>query len=645
VNRPTLPTACERPMRVLLAQPPLTLGHEVAPPVGLCALASWLHHLGHDVRLVDLDLDVKEADYPLTSYLRIFASAVEDFAPQVVGVTSMFNNSLLAERMLRAAKQIDPEVITIAGGPHFGALGPQALGRISHLDFVVEGEGELTLGELLESVGCSRDLRAIEGLWLRAGEEPVVKPRRALLDLALVAPVWRTLPESFALSKYPATIAAGARRRAMYVEAGRGCPYACSFCATAPFWRRRYRVKPVEVLIAELRFLYEEYGYDSFLLVHDLLTVDRGYVEALSDRLLEERLPVQWMANHRLDLDLHGILPKAKSAGLWKLFFGAESGSPRIQQSIGKRLDVGAMADTVTELSGVGIESTCSFIVGFPDESAAELSRTVGLGARLKLCGAETVQFHRLRLWPPAALCGASLSTEFDLNALQLEYPFESVPVEDIEAIRADPDFFSGFFTPASSAGAPFQLAQIELFFSHAIAIVPITVCTLASLLGDGLIESFCTIIAQRGGLSRTQLGHADPDLFGGWKAIEPVLRSWISACRGHGWRRSLMKHVLEYEAKRIEFVMTSRINDEAALQEAPEQTSLIVGVDLHELLRCLREGTRLDGPALLRPILVRLAKTTDGNYLAFRTLSGVPELCPADSVGDRARHSDRHRI
>ena len=108
-------------MRVLLAQPPLTLAREVIPPLGLCTLASWLIHLGHEVRIIELDLEIKSrANGGPESFVQLFLEAMDDFRPNLVGVTSMYSNSLQAEHLVQVAKRFDPRVTTVAGGSHFG---------------------------------------------------------------------------------------------------------------------------------------------------------------------------------------------------------------------------------------------------------------------------------------------------------------------------------------------------------------------------------------------------------------------------------------------------------------------------------------------------------------------------------------------
>jgi radical SAM superfamily enzyme YgiQ (UPF0313 family) len=143
---------------------------------------------------------------------------------------------------------------------------------------------------------------------------------------------------------------------------------------------------------------------------------------------MEARLPVEWMANHRADINLRGLLPKMKTAGCWEMFFGIESASARLQKEMRKGLKRDDVFSTISGLSDLGIASTCSFVIGFPTETREELSLTIAMGAELKLVGAGLVQFHRLRIWPPAALSRTQLPCKFDLDSLRIEYPFVDVP-------------------------------------------------------------------------------------------------------------------------------------------------------------------------------------------------------------------------
>ncbi len=606
-------------MRVLLAQPPLQPGREVTPPLGLCTLASSLRSSGHDVRILDLDLEGKSTLESSEKFShRLFASYITDFEPAVVGVTSMYNNSLQAQRLIQLAKRVNPANVTVSGGSHFGALGLQSLRRIPELDYVIEGEAELAFGCLLDVLNHMEEASQIPRLCYRhAGELKRNAPGR-LLDLSDTPPMWTTLQDCIKLDRYAETVSRQAPRRLIYIEAGRGCPFACTFCATSPFWQRNFRVKPVQRIVDEIRFLHQEFGYDSFILVHDLLTVDRQFVSDFCDGMLEAKLPVEWMANSRTDIQLHGLLPKIKASGCWKLFFGVESSSPRIQASIDKHLTPEGALTHIRELLDNGISATCSFVIGFPDEAATELSSTIELAARLKLWGVETVQFHRLRLWPPAPLSRSCPRGQFDEDSLRIEYPFLEVPPEDITAIRADSEFFAGYFAPASSAGSAVELAQVEMFFHHAVAIAPLTLSALAAFLRQNLVRSFYAALSEGKRIDRQTLDWESGDLYGNWMAIAPLLEHWIRGhAKLHDWQYRIVCGLIDYEAHRLHFVSGSVQPINGILCFGTNWIAFPLLLDLNQTLEIIRTGSALSSE-VLREGLAVLARESARKYAVY---------------------------
>jgi radical SAM superfamily enzyme YgiQ (UPF0313 family) len=621
-------------LRVLLTQPPLSTNPEVGPPVGLCTLAAWLIHKGHEVSVLDLDLAVKGLPAGQEIYRGLLADAVRDFVPQVVGVTSMFNNSLQAERLTRTVKDCDDSIVTVGGGSHFGALTRQSLRRIPTLDYAIEGEGEEAFARLLDALAAGAAVADIPRLCHRVDGEARQNPSSGLMDLAEIPPVWPLVEGCIDIGQYARTIPTGVARRTVYIEAGRGCPFACTFCATAPFWERKYRVKPVATLLAEIRFLHERYGYNGFMLVHDLLTVDKDFLNDLSEAVRESRLPVEWMANHRTDIDLHGLLPKMKAAGCWAMFFGIESASTRLQKTMRKGLKREGIVSTITGLADLGIGSTCSFVIGFPDETPEELSATVALGADLKLRGAGTVQFHRLRTWPPAPLSHAMLPARFDLDSLRLEYPFLAVPDADVTAISADREFFAGYFAPYTTAGTFAQMAQVELFFTHAVHMAPLTIAVMGRLAGESFIPTFYEVLSRIGGISRQEM-EADPNSpWPAWRALRPRLEDWVAVHPAlEDWQRELVRGAMDYEEHRLRFVNSDGVERDDMAAGGEDWAAFVSTVDIGIVFDRLRTGEALTSD-LVKDWAVVFTREGGGVFGAYTTDVGrLPELSRRPSL------------
>jgi radical SAM superfamily enzyme YgiQ (UPF0313 family) len=614
-------------MRVLLAHPPLNTAREISPPLGLCTLAAWLQRQGHEVRILDLDLEVKGRPEGQETYLRLLARSVREFCPQAVGVTSMYNNSLQAERMVRTIKEWDSSIATIAGGSHFGALGREALRRISELDYAVEGEGEEAFSALIAALEGGAPLTEVSRIHYRSDGELRSTPAAGLIDLAALPPIWPMLGGAIDLQRYADTVPPESPRRAIYIEAGRGCPFACTFCATAPFWERKYRVKPVKHIIEEMRFLYQHYGYNAFMLVHDLLTVDKEFIANFSDAMMESRLPVEWMANHRTDIDLHGLLPKMKTAGCWAMFFGIESASARLQKVMRKGLKREAVVSTITGLSNLGITSTCSFVIGFPDETPEELSATITMGAELRVMGAGMVQFHRLRTWPPARLSRAQLEAEFDLDSLRIEYPFLNVLAEDVKAIAADPEFFAGYFAPYSQAGTFVQLAQVEQFFNQVVSVAPLTIAALGRVLGPGLTRSFYDALSHRGSLTREGIEAHSSSVLLLWSLLRPYLDECLHRHPGlQDWQRDLVNAAMNYEEQRLRFV-DGEGPTAAEIARSDNWVAYGSNVDIAAVFETIHAGKPLQ-PELVKECAVLLARVDTNSYRAYTTdMSHIGDL------------------
>ncbi len=600
-------------MRILLVQPPLTPAGPVEPPIGLAALGAWLLARGHSPRILDLELFQRlQRVQDWTACEQEFERTIADFGPQVVGVTSMYSNSLHAARLISRAKAANKNIVTLAGGSHFGALPRQSLARHAELDFVIQGEGESATSQLLDELEGNGEWSAVPSLAWRRGDDIAINPPSKLIDLAELPDPWTTVDQGLLdLTAYLATTGARPGRRVAYLEAGRGCPFECSFCATAPFWHRRYRVKSVERIIGEMRRLHRA-GYERIVLVHDLLTVNRRFVRELCEALLDSKLPVEWMANSRTDISLDGILPLLKASGCWKLFFGVESASSRVQEQINKRLDPNAAFSTVANLSSHGLTATCSFVIGFPDETADEIGLSIRAGARLKLLGAETVQFHRLRIWPPAPLSEAGLPRSFDRTALEIEFPYVDVPPQDMAEIAGSPDFFGGYFSTWTAAGDAAQIAQVEMFAHHTVALAPMTIYALLALRPRQFLPAFYTAIARLGPLVRAGLDWDAGRLMRNWRAIAPYLNAIAESVGLSDTEFRLVAALFDYEDERVRF---TAVDETQGDKDSPRQ--FVSAIDIPEAIRRIQREDAL-GEDLLRPTAILFRKNADDGFSSF---------------------------
>ena len=132
------------------------------PPLGILYIGAVLEQAGHQVEIVPADL--------LQLSWKQIQSRIKEFRPDIVGVTSTTENRFQSFQLIRKAKQADPSVLTILGGPHASMAAEDCLEHIPELDLVARGEAENTMLELCQAWEAGKDLEtisSIKGLSLR----------------------------------------------------------------------------------------------------------------------------------------------------------------------------------------------------------------------------------------------------------------------------------------------------------------------------------------------------------------------------------------------------------------------------------------------------------------------------------------------
>jgi len=395
--------------------------------------------------LIDLCLHLEQGDIELSDegFARA-ARLILDQEPRILGFSSMCNSYPAALRIAQECKRLAPKSLVIFGGPQASVTSEATIKAFPFVDIVVRGEGEETLPALLTALKTGDPLEAINGITFRRGDEVVSTPSRpVIMDLdALPFPRFGLVPD---LERY----FAHQEVREAAIEAGRGCPYNCTFCSTSSFFARRYRMKSPSRLLAEMRWFADRLGITSFTLHHDNFCASVPKLLEFCRAMEEAGVPYTWRCSSRTDNISADCAERMARAGCRSIFFGIESGSPDMQRSIKKRLDVSTARDMVAACLQHGIRPTCSFILGFPEETESDLNQTLMLALECRLLGTASIQLH-----PLSPLPGTELTTQ---NRYPLRFRPEAVRVHDaspagqvsaaeLAMIQAYPEIFSSFY-------------------------------------------------------------------------------------------------------------------------------------------------------------------------------------------------------
>jgi radical SAM superfamily enzyme YgiQ (UPF0313 family) len=188
----------------------------------------------------------------------------------------------------------------------------------------------------------------------------------------------------------------------------RGCPYSCSFCADRRFWNEKVRRRSVANVVQEMKFLKEKFKPASVDFVDGTFTYDRKYVESFCRSLIDERIDINWWCTARFDTLDEELLKLMKRANCSGLYFGLESGSNRVLQSIDKKMTVENMVEVSKMVHDAGIMSISSLVLGLPDETKEDIEKT------LKLMKTFKTDFFDVNIYTPlpGSLLGDSVSEE-----------------------------------------------------------------------------------------------------------------------------------------------------------------------------------------------------------------------------------------
>lgn len=345
-------------MRVLLVMPtPFEngrLGLEnvvwLSEPVALTAVGTAIQDR-HDVRVMDLRLEDEDA----------LVKMLSSWQPDVVGTTSMTTDAYQAKAVLRTAKNVCPDALTIVGG-HHPTLSPEEF-DLDYVDVIVQGEGEKTLVELMarweaQKPKNDRTFEGVRGTRYRdANGARRVNGKRDQTQSLDDLPI----PNRKLIQKYQGRYFFTGFRPMASIFTSRGCSFDCNFCAIWEFYERRTRFLSAKKIVDQMEACDEPF---IFVLDDNFLTNKKRVVE-LCDEIERRGLKKYWMTQGRTDFaaDNPDLMKRLAKCGLMMLLSGFESNDDDNLAALRKRnsWDKNLRANKI--LREVGVLSTGIFMV------------------------------------------------------------------------------------------------------------------------------------------------------------------------------------------------------------------------------------------------------------------------------------------
>lgn len=319
-------------MKALLVDPPHAIFKYFRgrmPFPGLVALAAYLER----------DFQVKVCDGTvLDRPWEDLEKVIRDYRPDVVGIGSS-STSFIYDAMNTAylVKMADPKLITVGGGAHFSALPDESLKACPSLDYIVIGEGEVSMHELLRTLESGGDPAEVKGLAFRRDGQILKTPERPLLPHIdeLPLPAYHLFP----MDRYFMPSLGMDTHRSIILTTARGCEGRCTFCSEAALWRNTWRPRSAKLVVDEVELLYRKFGKISFMFGDDVFNGTPQRLTEFADELEARRLPIHFWFQTRVDAilrDAH-LLPRLRKLGLYMLSMGVETPNQKVLDNYNKK--------------------------------------------------------------------------------------------------------------------------------------------------------------------------------------------------------------------------------------------------------------------------------------------------------------------
>lgn len=348
-------------MKVLLINPPhksigSRLPKEHLPPLGLLAIGGPLIDKGYNVKLLDADF----GNLPLDE----ITHETLDFNPDVVllGHSGSTSAQPIINETAKLIKSGKPEITIIIGGVFPTFHWRQILESHSQIDFVVCGEGEQVILDLLYALEHKLDLENVKGIAFRLDHVVTKTPPAELIENLDAYRVGWELMADYRYTYW-------GKKKAVVIQFSRGCPYPCSYCGQSKFWKK-WRHRTPQLLADEIEMLHHRYGIEVINFADENPSTNQKVWIEFLEVLVAKKLPVILVGSIRADNIVRDAryLHLYKQAGFERFLLGIENYEEAVLKKIKKNSSIRKDREAIQLLRKHNILSMATYVVGFGEE-------------------------------------------------------------------------------------------------------------------------------------------------------------------------------------------------------------------------------------------------------------------------------------
>jgi anaerobic magnesium-protoporphyrin IX monomethyl ester cyclase len=370
---------------------PWYLGKKL-PPLGLAYVAASLEKADYKVEMLD--------NYLLKKPTSEVKELLQRLKPEIVGITC---GSATYHRCVETAKTVKetlPNCKVVVGGWHPSYM-PESMLKHPEIDYAVMGEGERAMVELATHITKGKSNEALADIagiaYRRNGTIKKNVPKFISNMDEIPFPARHLLP----MHLYDRTIEFLSAKPADVMSIARGCPYSCGFCETKKLWGNTCRSFSPNRTLDEVNYMIDKFNTKGIYFINDNFTLKKKETIELCNLMKQNKLDLEWVCDTRVNLVSRELLAKMKEAGCKAIWFGVESGSPRILKKINRNITLEETETAFKLCREQGIQISCSFMLGFPDETREDMEATLKFAKKLD---PDWCQFNIFIAYPDSSL-------------------------------------------------------------------------------------------------------------------------------------------------------------------------------------------------------------------------------------------------
>jgi anaerobic magnesium-protoporphyrin IX monomethyl ester cyclase len=346
------------------------MGEYLPPPAGLLILAAYLERELPGVEIEILDCQAERKDWTGLK------ECIESFSPDIVAASGFTCNAYACAKVAGMAKTVNPDTVTILGGQHFSFTAEESLNDFPEIDYIVRGEGEATLVELIKVLREGKGIDRVKGLSFRNNGEVLHTERRPLIENldTLPFPAYHLVEKN--MREYHFSMMAGKRSKYMILEGSRGCRHKCSFCTQWRHWNGKWRTKSPKRIADEMEYLHQTFGGEFLWLTDDNFDYKRRGKELWQElRQRDFTEDITWFFQARTDeiAENPDTVAKLRDVGNNWILIGVENNSPEVLKDFKKGLRVSDAYRAIKTLNDNDILTQSMFVLGSRRDTAESI--------------------------------------------------------------------------------------------------------------------------------------------------------------------------------------------------------------------------------------------------------------------------------